>query len=107
MAQRLPYYVTVPHARGVCARIAVEYKHIVNRRVCDDVRNCNGTNDNDDNDNDDNDNNDDARIAHKIMTGRFVCAVASGKLWYAFNGTRWISDESAISVRHELSTTVR
>ena len=59
------------------------------------MRNCNGTN------------NDVARIAHKIMTGRFVCAVASGKLWYAFNGTRWISDESAISVRHELSTTVR
>lgn len=73
----------------------VEYKHIVNRHVFDDVRNSNGTN------------NDVARIAHIILNDRFVCAISSGKLWYAFNGTRWISDEAAISVRHELSTTVR
>jgi hypothetical protein len=35
------------------------------------------------------------------------CATANGVLWYRFNGTLWDIDDSAVQLRHELSSTVR
>ena len=72
-----------------------EYRQIMNRRVFDEIKDCNGSH------------NDVARIAAKILAGHSICATANGKLWYTFDGTLWREDPEAIKVRHELSTTVR
>ena len=50
--------------------------------------------------------NDVARIAHRLLAGRYVCASPDGKVWYAFGGL-WALDAGAIGIRHALSTTVR
>ena len=69
---------------------------VVTTDVLEDVRMCNGSH------------NDVARIAHRLLEGRYVCASADGKVWYGVGaGGLWAIDEGAISVRHELSTTVR
>ena len=48
-----------------------------------------------------------AAITHKLLKGRYVCALPNGKLWYSFNGLLWEEDKDAVRMRHELSTTVR
>jgi P4 family phage/plasmid primase-like protien len=72
-----------------------EYKRMVSARVFMEVRECNGTH------------NEVARIAHRMLSGRHVCATSNGKMWYVFDGTLWRVDDDAIAIRHELSTTVR
>lgn len=74
---------------------AYEYKQIINTRVYNDVKTCNGSH------------NALAAIAAKLLKGRYVCAIPNGKLWYEFNGSLWTEDPEAIHLRHELSTTVR
>ena len=72
-----------------------EYRSFINNRVFSDIKVCNGSH------------NSVANIAHKLLKGRFVCATANGKLWYEFDGTLWKEDKAGISLRHQLSTTVR
>lgn len=72
-----------------------EYKQIINNRVYNDIKTCNGSH------------NALAAVAAKLLKGRYVCAVPNGKLWYEFNNSLWIEDKEAIHLRHELSTTVR
>lgn len=48
-----------------------------------------------------------ANFAHKLLASKFVCASASGKLWYIFNGTFWHVDEDCVQLRRELSIAVR
>ncbi|MBD1217862.1 MAG: PriCT-2 domain-containing protein [Aphanizomenon flos-aquae Clear-A1] len=72
-----------------------EYRNIINKRVYTNIIEGNPKH------------NAIAAIAYKILKGRFVCASATGKLWYEFDGNLWQEDKEAIHLRHELSTTVR
>jgi phage/plasmid-associated DNA primase len=69
-----------------------EYKMIINKRVFDDIKSCNGRH------------NAVAAIAYKILNGRYVY---TSKVWFHFNGTLWQEDSEALKLRHELSTTVK
>ena len=58
------------------------------------VRMCNGSH------------NDVARIASKIMLGKFVCTESNGSLWYYFDGNLWLTDPDGLQTRCALSHTV-
>lgn len=73
----------------------MEYKALINKRVDDDIWNCNGSH------------NAVAAIAYKVLKGKFVCALPEGKLWYRFEKSLWREDKCGICIRHELSTTLR
>lgn len=48
-----------------------------------------------------------AQIVVKLLRGRYVCVSEKNKVWYCFDGSRWINEGGAINLRRELSTTVR
>ena len=70
------------------------YKGIMRARIYNDIIHFNGQH------------NSMARIASKVLRGKFVCASADGSAWYMFNGTLWIPDDNAIKLRSELSSTM-
>jgi len=59
------------------------------------IKSCNGTH------------NSIASIASHILKDKYVCAAPNGKLWYWFNGTLWIKDESNTNLHYDLSVTIR
>lgn len=72
-----------------------DYKLLINNDNYNAILNCNCTH------------NAISAVASKLLKGRYVCALASGKLWYVFDGTLWKEDHECIGIRRELSTTVR
>lgn len=48
-----------------------------------------------------------AQIAHMLLKGKYVCAVAHGRCWYRFNGSLWEEDVENLQLLRDLSTTVR
>ena len=47
-----------------------------------------------------------ARIASKILFGRFMCASSDSKVWYSFDGSLWRVEPSAVGVHAALATVV-
>lgn len=72
-----------------------EYRLIVQNNVFYDIKECTGKH------------HSFAQIAYKLLKGRYVCAASSGKLWYKFDGTLWKQDKDCISLRKELTETVK
>jgi phage/plasmid-associated DNA primase len=71
------------------------FKRLTEDSIFADVTMCNGSH------------NAMARIAFKVLRGKYVCALANGKLWYVYDGSLWREDPEAIRLRHDLSTTLR
>ena len=70
------------------------YKQVLGQRLSNDISHMTA------------EHNDVARVASRILKGRFVCACPSQKIWYAFRDHRWTEDAKQIHLKHELSTTV-
>lgn len=47
-----------------------------------------------------------AKIASKVLRGRFVCASSDSKVWFSFDGALWRLEPSAVGVHAALATIV-
>jgi hypothetical protein len=68
---------------------------IVNFFISADIKNCDGTY------------NSIAAIIFKILKDKYIYTNSNGKIWYKFDGSNWIKDDGIITLRHELSTTIK
>jgi phage/plasmid-associated DNA primase len=79
--------------RSVQKRYAINPEY--HKRVNQDILQCNGSH------------NSIAKIAFNILKERFVCASHDNKIWFEFDGNRWVEDKGPVRARQMLSECIR